>query len=226
MNLNNKDSILKFWSGQVIHFVGLSVLLAVLLLAWTMLGKPFSAAFWVATAIPVLHQVFVWIAWRSELRSSMISKTIRFRGYLTLFFVLFVGQFLALGTLAYLDRGSLRLGTVPVVLLTGALVVPSAYAIYSVHKYFGLERAAGADHFENRYRTMPFVKKGIYRYTENGMYIYAFLSFWAIAIGFNSSAALIVAAFSHAYIWVHYFATEKPDMDHLYASADTTSRAS
>ena len=100
-------------------------------------------------------------------------------------------------------------------------MVPSAYAIYSVHKYFGLARAAGADHFDSRYRTMPLVKKGIFRFTENGMYIYAFLSFWAIAIGFNSSAALIVAAFSHAYIWVHYFATEKPDMDHLYAFEDT-----
>jgi len=221
MNLNNNTSIPKFWSGQVIHLVGLAVLLTLLLLAWAILGKPVFAVFWIAVAIPVLHQIFVWIAWRSELRSSMISKTIRFRGYLTMFFVLFVGRFLALGTLAYLDRGSLGLGTVPVVLLTGALVVPSAYAIYSVHKYFGLARAAGADHFETRYRKMPLVKKGIFRYTENGMYIYAFLSFWAIAIGFNSLTALIVAAFSHAYIWVHYFATEKPDMDHLYASEDT-----
>jgi hypothetical protein len=41
--------------------------------------------------------------------------------------------------------------------------------------------------------------------------------FW-IAVGFNSSAALAVAAFSHAYIWVHFYATEKPDMDFLYSS--------
>ena len=49
---------------------------------------------------------------------------------------------------------------------------------------------------------------------------YYVLLFWAIAIGFNSSAALIVAAFSHLHIWVHYFATEKPDMDYLYNTAD------
>ena len=33
-----------------------------------------------------------------------------------------------------------------------------------------------------------------------------------------AAAALIVAAFSHVYIWVHFFATEKPDMHHLYAT--------
>ena len=67
MNLNNNNSILKFWSGQVIHLVGLAVLLALLLLAWAILEKPFFAAFWIAVAIPVLHQVFVWIAWRLSL---------------------------------------------------------------------------------------------------------------------------------------------------------------
>jgi len=51
------------------------------------------------------------------------------------------------------------------------------------------------------------------------MYLYAFLLFWAIAVGLNSIAALIVAAFSHVYIWVHYYATEKPDMDILYNTA-------
>jgi hypothetical protein len=48
----------------------------------------------------------------------------------------------------------------------------------------------------------------------------AFLLFWVIVVGFSSSAALAVAAFSHAYIWVHFYATEKPDMDCLYASEE------
>lgn len=90
--------------------------------------------------------------------------------------------------------------------------------MYSVKRYFGMIRAAGADHFEPRYRDMPLVSQGIFRFTSNGMYVYAFLLFWTIAVGFNSTAALTVAAFSHAYIWVHFYATEKPDMDFLYAS--------
>jgi len=89
--------------------------------------------------------------------------------------------------------------------------------MYSVRRYFGMARAAGADHFFPQYREMALVKEGIFRFTENGMYIYAFLLFWAIAIGFDSSAALVVAAFSHAYIWVHFYATERPDMQYLYA---------
>jgi len=80
-------------------------------------------------------------------------------------------------------------------------------------------RAAGADHFDERYRSMPFVKQGIFRFTDNAMYLYAFLLFWAIAVGFNSAAALVVAAFSHLYIWVLFYSTEKPDIDFIYGAS-------
>lgn len=90
--------------------------------------------------------------------------------------------------------------------------------MYSVVRYFGMARAAGADHYASRYRDMPLVRGGIFRFTSNGMYLYAFLLFWALAVCFDSAAALAVAAFSHAYIWVHFYATEKPDMEFLYAS--------
>jgi len=166
--------------------------------------------------MPVLHQIFVWIAWRLELRSSTISKTIGFRVFFVIFFILFGARFMSLGLLAWLDRGSLNMSEVPRLFITIILAVPGLYAIYSVRRYFGLARAAGADHFEDRYRKIPLVKKGIFRFTSNGMYIYAFLSFWAIAVGFNSSAALLIAGFSHLYIWIHYFATERPDMDYIY----------
>ena len=63
---------------------------------------------------------------------------------------------------------------------------------------------------------MPLVKEGIFKYTGNGMYVYGFFMLWAIAIGFDSRAALIVAGFSHVSIWIHYHATEKPDMAYLY----------
>ena len=32
----------------------------------------------------------------------------------------------------------------------------------------------------------------------------------------SSQAALLAAAFNHAYIWVHYFCTELPDMKRIY----------
>ena len=142
-----------------------------------------------------------------------------FRGYVACFFLLFGGRFLSLFALAWMDHGSLHLQILPRAVVTGILTVLGVYAMYSVMRFFGMARAAGADHFDPRYRTMPLVSEGIFRFTSNGMYLYAFLLFWAIAVGFNSSAALTVAAFSHAYIWVHFYATEKPDMDFLYSSA-------
>lgn len=206
------------WDGQPLHFACLALLLALVWVAWTFLGEPFPIAFWSAVAFPVLHQIFVWLAWRFELRSSTISKTIGFRGYLVTFFLLFGGRFITLTALAWLDRDSLKLPILAQAIVTIILALPGIYAMYSVKRYFGMVRAAGADHFEPRYRDMPLVSQGIFRFTSNGMYVYAFLLFWTIAVGFNSTAALTVAAFSHAYIWVHFYATEKPDMDFLYAS--------
>lgn len=206
------------WVGQPLHLVCLVILLAATWGAWKYLGEPFPVAFWTAVAFPVVHQVFVWLAWRLELQSSAVSKGMGFRVYLPLFFILFGGRFVSLLVLAWLDRGSLGLPAIPQAVITAILTALGIYTLYSTKFYFGLTRAAGADHFDPRYRDMPLVKQGIFRFTSNGMYIFGFLVFWAIAIGFNSAATVVVAAFSHIYIWVHFYATEKPDMNFLYGS--------
>ncbi len=212
------STVPSLWKGQLLHFTGLSGLLIVLAFAWILLGRPHSIAFWIAAIIPVMHQVWVWFSWRCELQSSGVSRTIGFGGYLLVFFLLFFGRFLSLAYLAFIDRNSISLSPALVVLVMLILVLPGTYAAYSVVRYFGMKRAAGADHFEERFRKMPLVKEGIFRYSDNGMYLFAFLLFWAIAVGFSSVSALAIAAFSHAYIWVHFYATEKPDMDFLYGS--------
>jgi hypothetical protein len=204
------------WKGQGLHLACLVALLALVSVAWNYLGRPYPFLFWLAVAVPIAHQLFVWIAWRLKLGSAPASEQIGMRGYITAFFILFGGRFISLFVLAWADRGTLNLSVAPRALLTIFLLVVGFYAMYSVKRYFGLVRAAGADHFDPAYRELPLVSQGIFRFTSNGMYLYAFFLFWAIPIGLNSSAALIVAAFSHAYIWVHYFATEKPDMDYLY----------
>lgn len=208
------------WVGQPLHFICLMLLLALTSFAWKHLGKPVPLLFWSAVAVPIVHQIYVWLAWRLEIQSAATSRTIGFLGYVVVFFVLFSGRFVSLIALAWVDRGSLNLNDVPVALITILLALPGIYAMYSVKRYFGMARAAGADHFDSRYRNMPLVQKGIFRFTNNGMYLYAFLLFWAIAVGFNSKAALLAAAFSHVYIWVHFFATEEPDMKYLYGAAN------
>jgi hypothetical protein len=205
-------------AGQLLHIASLAILLTLTCAVWRFIGQPVTAAFWTAAAFPVVHQVYVWLAWRFELRSSATSKTIGFKSYLVLFFLLFGGRFVSLLWLAWLDRGSLGLPMLAQAILTAILTIIGLYALYSVKRYFGMVRAAGADHFEPRYRKMPLVRGGIFRFTSNGMYLYAFLLFWAVAVGFDSTATLVVAAFSHLSIWVHFFATEKPDMAYLYSA--------
>ena len=63
---------------------------------------------------------------------------------------------------------------------------------------------------------MPLVNKGIFRYTKNGMYGVVFLGLWGIALLFGSWNALALALFQHAYIWVHMYCTEAPDMRFIY----------
>lgn len=214
---NDKFSI-SVWHGQFLHLILISVLVALTWSAWTYLYEPQAVAFWVAVAFPIMHQIFVWLSWRLELRSSLTSKSIGFQMFLAIFFVLFAGRFVSLFILAWLDSNSLGLGIELRVIITSTFVLLGIYAMYSVRRHFGMARAAGADHFYPIYQSMPLVKEGIFRFTSNAMYIYAFLLFWAIAVGFNSISALIVAAFSHLYIWVHFYCTEKPDMDFIYGS--------
>jgi protein-S-isoprenylcysteine O-methyltransferase Ste14 len=53
----------------------------------------------------------------------------------------------------------------------------AAYLFYSVKRYFGFKRAFGIAHFDKSYRSLPFVGKGIFRFTRNGMYVFGFCLF-------------------------------------------------
>jgi len=88
------------------------------------------------------------------------------------------------------------------ILVTLIALFLGLYAMFSVMRYFGMSRTGGGDHFDQSYRELPLVKEGIFRYTDNGLYVLAFLLFWATAIDFNSIAALVVVAFNHVYIRV------------------------
>lgn len=214
----NKHQPPSLWSGQLLHFLTLAMLLGLTWFLWTKLGGPLPFLFWLTISVPIAHQVFVWATWRIELRSQAVSNLMGFRTYKVIFFVLLIGRPVAFLFLAWADRASFGLETVPRAIISIALLLPAMYTMYSVKKYFGFLRAAGADHFDIKYRDMPLVKKGMFKYSSNSMYVFGFLMFWGIAIAFDSKAALLASAFSHAYIWVHYFATEKPDMNYLYDS--------
>jgi protein-S-isoprenylcysteine O-methyltransferase Ste14 len=212
----DKNPSPSLWSGQFLHLVALVVLLGLTWVLWTKIVRPFPFLFWLSISVPIAHQVFVWVTWRIELKSQAVTNSIGIKMYLVIFFILLISRPIAFLLLAWADRESLGLDIIARTIISAAFLLPAVYTMYSVKNYFGFVRAAGADHFDEKYRKMPLVKKGMFKYSTNSMYVFGFLMFWGFAIAFDSKAALLAGAFGHAYIWVHYLATEKPDMNYLY----------
>ena len=175
--------------------------------------------FWLAVALPIVHQVYVWFCWRTELHTSLLSRSFgpsSFLLYAVGFSILGIARTLVVFLLAAANRDTLEVNTTVTRALAVILLIPAVYLFYSVKRYFGFERAFGIDHFDTTYRTRPFVRQGIFRFTSNGMYIFGFLILWVPGLWFASVAALVVALFNHLYIWVHYFSTELPDIRRIY----------
>jgi len=175
---------------------------------------------WIAITVPVIHQVIVWFFWRAELHHGLITHWFGnndFTIFRWLFTILFVARAVTLILLGTSNYGTLSLSLVLAYVLAGVLFIPFVYTMYSVVRYFGINRAYGIDHFDPSYRDRPFVKQGMFKYTDNAMYTFGFLILWSIALVYLSQAALIVAAFNHLYIWVHFYFTELPDIRRIYA---------
>ncbi len=176
-----------------------------------------SALVWfmIAMSIPLVHQTYVWICWRSELCWKLISNTIGFKGYVILFFILMISRLSAI-VLCFVDYGSLYTPGWFAWILAIICFIPGVYTMYSVKKYFGFLRAAGADHFDPKYRDMPFEKRGIFKWTPNAMYVFAIGIPFAFAIATGSLSMFIVATYTYISIWLHYFCTEKEDFKVIY----------
>lgn len=209
------------------HLLALFVLLAGVCAVWQIDGMQagslwsISTQVWfvIAVAVPVVHQVFVALAWRLQLDTQWLTKTsprYGFTIYLVVFMIMLVGRLAAVVLLSVANQGSLPGVRVVYIIAAGVLSVPVVYVFYSIARYFGVKRAAGADHFDEAYRRMPLVNEGIFKYTGNAMYLYGMLILYLPALVMGSAAGLLAAVFSHLYIWVHYVCTEKPDMVVIY----------
>jgi len=216
-----------FFRGQAVH--GL-FLVAMLPAAWALaapaasderfLGLTDMGWLGVCVGGAIAHQMFVWLAWRSQIGWQALTTLLGrndFSVFCAVFFPLLVSRPLLVLAVAWVDHGSLELPVEVAFLTGGFLLLPAAATGYSVAKYFGMARAAGGDHFRETYRRMPFVKQGAFCWTDNAMYTLAFFGLWSIAFLLRSHVALVAAVFQHGYIWVHYVATEKPDIELIYA---------
>jgi len=210
----------KVLAGQPLHWLLLTALLAATGVTWNAIGRPHAVAFWTTISTAIFHQLFVWLCWRLELANHSVSRTIGYPLYLAIFFGLLISRVISISWLACVDQNSMPTPAILRNTLVIVLGIPWVYTVWSVHRYFGFHRAAGADHFYTRYRKMPLVKNGAFGWTSNAMYAFGFFALWIIAIALESSTALMAAAFHHSYIWVHYYTTELADLKFLYRSTD------
>ena len=218
--MENKLSF--FFKGQIWHLGGTIVLFYIGAQfvdlesnSNTFIGISALNWFIIAMSIPLIHQTYVWICWRSELCWKSISSSIGFKGYLIVFFILIISRFSAV-VLCFVDYGSLYTPGWFAWVLSIIVFIPGAYTMYSVKKYFGFMRAAGADHFDPKYRDMVFEKRGIFKWSSNAMYVFGLAVPFAFATAAGSQSMFIVAVYSYISIWLHYFFTEKEDFKIVY----------
>ncbi|MCJ7537801.1 MAG: phosphatidylethanolamine N-methyltransferase family protein [Anaerolineales bacterium] len=187
------------------------------------IGIPDQTWFYATIVLAIVHQVAGWFVFRFQLVFSLFSRLFGKFDMLVwgiIFFpLILLRPVLTLG-LGYADYGSLEPFRIIQIIAGIVLLIPAIYTGWSIEKYFGVPRALGGDHFRQQYREMPLVKEGAFKYSSNAMYAFAFLLFWAIALLTGSRAALVAALFQHAYIWVHMYCTENPDMKLIYGKSD------
>lgn len=220
------------FEGQAAHLFWLALLVGGILLASRIegvlegayLGLSTETWLWLAILSPVGHQLWVWLCWRGELHAGWLSRHLGpagFRIYAVGFALWSAARFFTVIAVSESNRGSLALDHRLLDGLALLAAIPAVYLFYSVARYFGFSRALGADHFDVSYREKPFVRRGIFRFTRNGMYTYGFLILWIPGLLAGSKAGLLAALFNHLYIWVHYSCTELPDMRRIYALKET-----
>ena len=228
--------IKKIFEKQLLHLLYLMLLLAGLFLFSNVNGfnqgqlwgvDTLTWLYWLV-GITIMHQVFVWFCWRTELYSGLLSRWFGHRAfavYAALFFLFIISRPVLVTLLAVANRDTIPINQTFGVTLVIVLAAPSIYLMYSIGRYFGFKRAFGIDHFDTSYRGKSLVRKGIFRYTNNGMYVFGLLILWIPGVLFSSLTALTAALFSHIYIWVHFFCTEKPDMGFIYGQRSPLGRS-
>ncbi len=166
-----------FFKGQLLHLLLLAVLLLAvgLLVSYRplqdgqFLGVSTQIWFVVALAVPIIHQIYVWLIWRSELCFGAVSRSLGDRGfviYQAVFVVLLLSRPLTVALLAISDHETLEIPIVARSATSVLLLLPAIYTLYSVARYFGMARACGIDHFDPGYRDLPMVREGIFRFTK------------------------------------------------------------
>ncbi|MCK5051041.1 MAG: hypothetical protein KAS53_04840 [Candidatus Cloacimonetes bacterium] len=220
---------MKIFEKQLWHLISLAILVygvKILINNSTLDGEfwGITTKMWLicSVGIAIVHQFYVLIIWRLELYYSHISRIFGKAGfyiYSVGFSIMFVPRLLFIIALGISSRNSISLDPIISYSLAILLSMIVIYLLYSVLRYFGFERAYGIDHFDRSFGDKPFVKQGIFRFSNNAMYKFGLLILWIPGLLLFSKPALIAALFQHIYIWVHYYCTELPDIKYIYGKS-------
>ena len=170
-------------------------------------------------AMGLFNQIMVAIIFRTQLHLNIMVRLFgqnALKVWGAMFLPFLAGRPLVLLGAGLADPGTLGGDRTLQLIIGTILVIPGIWTMHSVLKYFTINRALGGDHFFDEYLNMPIVDQGAFRYSSNAMYSFVFTGLWGVAILTGSWNAAVLALFYHAYIWVHMYCTERPDMDILY----------
>ncbi len=213
----------KIFENQEWHFALLALLLVLVTAAMNRFplfsqgefwGIAAGSWLWMGIVAAILHQVYVMIIWRIQLETQWLTinfPRLGYIAYLADYAILLVARFAALFFLAIANQDSMAVSVFSRWSVTFIIAGPFLWLLYSLIRFYGFKRLAGADHFDPAYRDKPYIKEGIFKYTVNSIYTIGPLGFYVPGILFASPAALLLAVFNTIYIWVHYYCTELPD---------------
>jgi hypothetical protein len=212
----------KIFHLQHYHLLGNIILLIIsysLIFQFSPISDKIQTTSLVAFLSHGLHVTYVWICWRTELHLKLLTRLLgRYAVpiYAFFFFIQLIGRPI---TVLQLAAGTSNTIQIPAMIQYTFIAVIALITIVTFHSiifYFGFIRAAGADHFEEKYRKMGKVTQGIYKYFENVMYTFTTLCLFIPGLVFKSLPAIVCAAYHYTALWIHYFCTEKPDMEYIY----------
>ncbi len=216
-----------FYKGQFLHLVLYILLIggSIGLVNWGYLGEQSllgirgTALFSISLFMAPLHHFYVWFFWRSELCYKNISPLFGgngFRIYSLGFGFIAIARVLSVLLVGIVDYKTMPLNPVVFWPIVAVLSLPMLYTLYSVRKYFGYNRTVGGDHFFQKYREMPLVRKGIFRYSSNAMYKFGILVLPLVGLVCESESSFLLGMYHYLAGWAHYHCTEKPDMQLIY----------
>ena len=159
---------MKILAHQHWHLISLVVLLTPLylgvqsdpsLLEGSLWGLSTTTWLIITLLVPIVHQLYVLICWRSELYYKVMSGLLgsnAFTVYKIGFAILILLRPVTITFLAISNTGTLGMNTTLAYIISAILFVPAAYLFYSVKNFFGIDRAFGIDHFEpGRFKGAP-----------------------------------------------------------------------